>query len=209
MNTTIAELIILIDEIEQQLNAAEVMLATTNAFDGSFNGTTARTIEDEIIFLNSTLTNLAADVNNSIAVLMQDQSLVYDIWMEASSLEDTVNMLLANLTTHTNMTQAAAIVVSNFQADFELLRSNLTYLDMKSRMLINTLQALSKTANNVSEDLEAANNTVDELIAEVQQRREQADAVVELSQQLNSSILATQLAAQQTFDGAAALLVSV
>ena len=209
MNTSIVELTTLIDEIAQQLDAAEIMFDTANAFDGSINNITAQTIEDEIIFLNSTLTDLAADVNNSIAVLMQDQNIVYDIWMNVSSLEDSVDMLLANLTTYMNTTQAAASVVSNFQADFESLRSNLTYLDMRSGTLINTLQELSITASNIYRDLEVANSTVEDLIAEVQQRREQVQEVVELSQQLNSSIQETQLAAQQTFDDAAALLVSV
>ena len=202
--TTITELVI---EIEQQLATAANMIDTADAFDGSVNGTSAQDIRNLILFYNSTTTLLASNSNNYLLALTQDQAQVHDAWTEASDLSRVVATLLANISYYTNNTEHAAALVNQFQADFDSLRFNLTYLDMKATSLMGNIQTLSIAAANASGDIRSINASVEIFSIEVEHRKGQAVVTLELARELNESVETALLAAQLALESATTLMV--
>lgn len=197
-----------VTEIQQQLNTSAIMVNTANAFDGTVNGTSANNIQQQALLYNTTIASLAVNASNQLKALMQYQTQVNDAWMQANILDAMVELLLVNLSQSANNTQVAASVIEQFQEDFFILRSNLTRLDVNAQSLSSTLQSLFLLAANISGDLVSANSSAQSLLAEAQSRTMQAEVAYQLAKELNDSVEAAWVAAQQSMDSASKLLVS-
>jgi len=81
-------------------------------------------------------------------------------------------------------------------------------LDMRASMLLLGVGVLSQDSNNASQDVATANSSVQGLILNVGQRRALANTALGLAQNLNSSVEAARVAAEETLNSANALMVS-
>lgn len=207
LNANLTELNDLANEIEQQLDTSERMLDAANAFDGSVDGTTAQDVQTQLLFYNTTVAVLAEEANASLAALMQNQTHVNELWAEADNITMTAETLLASLAQYENDTQTAAALVDDFWNDFDSLRANLTILNMTASSLTSQLQTLLEEAANASADVALANATLQSFLLQLQQKSLEIEAALQQAQQLNSSVEDAQMAALQTHNSTAALLV--
>jgi len=185
-----------------------MMLDAVNAFNGSVNQTTIQNVRNRAMSYNSTIVALADGANAFLAQLLLDQSLVNGTWMGAESLNVTVESLLTAISQSEGNLSIAVSLVDNFREDFNSLMSNLTLLDMRVSMLLLGVGVLSQDSNNASQDVATANSSVQGLIMNVGQRRALANTALGLAQNLNSSVEAARVAAEETLNSANALMVS-
>jgi len=186
----------------------QMMLDAVNAFNGSVNQTTIQNVRNRAMSYNSTIVALADGANAFLAQLLLDQSLVNGTWMGAESLNVTVESLLTAISQSEGNLSIAVSLVDNFREDFNSLMSNLTLLDMRASMLLLGVGVLSQDSNNASQDVATANSSVQGLIMNVGQRRALANTALGLAQNLNSSVEAARVAAEETLNSANALMVS-
>jgi len=208
LNTTLTSLTDAVTSIEQQLDMTQMMLDAVNAFNGSVNQTTIQNVRNRAMSYNSTIVALADGANAFLAQLLLDQSLVNGTWMGAESLNVTVESLLTAISQSEGNLSIAVSLVDNFREDFNSLMSNLTLLDMRASMLLLGVGVLSQDSNNASQDVATANSSVQGLILNVGQRRALANTALGLAQNLNSSVEAARVAAEETLNSANALMVS-
>lgn len=187
---------------------SQLILDSVNAFDGSVNQTTIQDIQNATMNYSSTLTTLSAMANTFVAQLLRDQILVVNVSMVAESLNMTVETLLADISQSEADLNISASRVNEFRMNFNFLISNLTHLDMRTSSLLRNVRMLSELANNASMDVAAANNSVQNLLKEVGQRRANTSAVLVSARLLNNSVEAARVAAQRTLNSTNALMVS-
>ena len=208
LNTTLTSLTDAVTSIEQQLDMTQMMLDAVNAFNGSVNQTTVQNVWNRAMSYNSTIVALADGANAFLAQLLQDQSLVNDAWMVAENLNVTVESLLTAISQSEGNLSIAVSLVDDFREDFNSLMSNLTLLDVRASMLLLEVGVLSRASNNASQDVATANSSLQVLILNVEQRRALANTALGLAQNLNSSVEAARVAAEETLNSANALMVS-
>ena len=177
---------------------SQLMLDNVNAFDGSVNQTTIQDIQNATMNYSSTLTTLSAMANTFVAQLLRDQILVVNVSMVAESLNMTVETLLADISRSEADLNISASRVNEFRMNFNFLINNLTHLDMRTSSLLTNVRMLSELANNASMDVAATNNSVQNLLKEVRQRRANTSAVLVSARLLNNSVDAARVAAQRT-----------
>ena len=193
--------------MEQDLDMSQLMLDNVNAFDGSVNQTTIQDIQNATMNYSSTLTTLSAMANTFVAQLLRDQILVVNVSMVAESLNMTVETLLADISRSEADLNISASRVNEFRMNFNFLINNLTHLDMRTSSLLTNVRMLSELANNASMDVAATNNSVQNLLKEVGQRRANTSAVLVSARLLNNSVDAARVAAQRTLNSTNALMV--
>ena len=186
---------------------SQLMLDNVNAFDGSVNQTTIQDIQNATMNYSSTLTTLSAMANTFVAQLLRDQILVVNVSMVAESLNMTVETLLADISRSKADLNISASRVNEFRMNFNFLINNLTHLDMRTSSLLTNVRMLSELANNASMDVAATNNSVQNLLKEVGQRRANTSAVLVSARLLNNSVDAARVAAQRTLNSTNALMV--
>ena len=186
---------------------SQLMLDNVNAFDGSVNQTTIQDIQNATMNYSSTLTTLSAMANTFVAQLLRDQILVVNVSMVAESLNMTVETLLADISRSEADLNISASRVNEFRMNFNFLMNNLTHLDMRTSSLLTNVRMLSELANNASMDVAATNNSVQNLLKEVGQRRANTSAVLVSGRLLNNSVDAARVAAQRTLNSTNALMV--
>lgn len=186
---------------------SQLMLDNVNAFDGSVNQTTIQDIQNATMNYSSTLTTLSAMANTFVAQLLRDQILVVNVSMVAESLNMTVETLLADISRSEADLNISASRVNEFRMNFNFLINNLTHLDMRTSSLLTNVRMLSELANNASMDVAATNNSVQNLLKEVGQRRANTSAVLVSARLLNNSVDAARVAAQRTLNSTNALMV--
>lgn len=186
---------------------SQLMLDNVNAFDGSVNQTTIQDIQNATMNYSSTLTTLSAMANTFVAQLLRDQILVVNVSMVAESLNMTVETLLADISRSEADLNISASRVNEFRMNFNFLINNLTHLDMRTSSLLTNVRMLSELTNNASMDVAAANNSVQNLLEEVGQRRANTSAVLVSGRLLNNSVDAARVAAQRTLNNTNALMV--
>ena len=208
LNATLASLANAVAVVEQDLDMSQLILDSVNAFDGSVNQTTIQDIQNATMNYSSTLTTLSAMANTFVAQLLRDQILVVNVSMVAESFNMTVETLLADISQSEADLNISASRVNEFRMNFNFLISNLTHLDMRTSSLLRNVRMLSELANNASMDIAAANNSVQNLLKEVGQRRANTSAVLVSARLLNNSVEAARVAAQRTLNSTNALMVS-
>lgn len=207
LNASLVVLTEAVTRIQQQLDLATVMINRANAFNGTVNGTSARDIRQQVLMYNTTVGEYAANAHVQLNALHEDQVQAYNAWMQAENLNMTAKLALINLSHSINNTELAASIVDQFQDGFLALMSNLTRLDMDAKTLSGSLQTLSESVMNASGEVQFANTSVLDLLAEIEERKVEADLARDLARQLNDSVEAAWAAAQESMDSASELLV--
>lgn len=199
----------LISDIEQRLNTTEQMLARTGAFDGTVNQSSVDELLSEIMLYNDSIVDLVTSAQRLLEELMEDQEEANRAWEEIEQLNMSVQALLANASSAQEDVDRAEMLENQFSAEREALRLNLTNLSVKANDLHYQLALLNASASNSSRSTTAAYVSVQELSSDLQELREQADTVINLAHQLNSSIQDTQTASQQLVESTNTLLVCI
>lgn len=199
----------LISDIEQRLNTTEQMLARTGAFDGTVNQSSVDELLSEIMLYNDSIVDLVTSAQRLLAELMEDQEEANRAWEEIEQLNTSVQALLVNASSAQEDVDRAEMLENQFSVEREALRLNLTNLSVKANDLQYQLALLNTSASNSSRSTTAAYVSVQELSSDLQELREQADTVLNLAHQLNSSIQDTQTASQQLVESTNTLLVCI
>ena len=197
----------LVIEIELQLSSSAEMLARVLAFDGTVNETSLSDLLSEIELYNNSIIQLAAIAEQHLQELMTNQQQTNNLWMDIEEQDEYLYDLLANASAAKSNIDRANMLEMQLHTEYEALRLNLTSLSMKANTLHGQLALLNATAVNSTYMTEATGTTVQELLSSLQGLREQADMVLNLTQQLIYYTNTTQTASQQLVESTASLLV--
>ena len=184
------------------------MLDNAIAFDGTVNMTSVTELTSQLSIVNSTIAREYYTANRTVALLLEEQQMITDIWEELNMLNALAQELFINLTLARNSTEEAEILVQRFNETYTLLRRNLSSLAVRYDMLSSQLLVINQIASNASMSLDNAEVDFDSLVTEVNTSIAAANSALLKAIQLNSTINATQAAAQMTLENVDRLMVS-
>lgn len=208
MNVTINGHSVRVETIENELVDAQRMLDNAIGYDGTVNMTTVVELSSQLSAVNSTIAREYYTANRTIVLILEEQQMITEIWEELNMLNETAQALLVNLSLANNTTEEVEILVQRFNVAYTLLRSNLSSLAVRYNMLSDVVVLISQIASNASLFLENAEDDFNSLAADVNTSTVRANSALLKAIQLNSTINATQTAAQTTLDSVNRLLVS-
>lgn len=208
MNTSLISYSQRIEDIENELDDAQRMLDRARDYDGTVNMTTVNELLSQLLMVNSTIAGEYFRANRTISLLLQEQQMISNAWIKLNLLNMTAQELLDNLTIARDDTEEAAILVQRFDETYNLLRGNLSVLAVRYDMLRQRLLLINQTVANASVTVDDAGVSFGTLVTEIDTRIDEANMTLGIAVQLNSTINATQVAAQMTLDSANRLLVS-
>ena len=184
------------------------MLDNAIGYDGTVNMTSVAELLSQMSAVNSTIARHLYTANRTTALILEEQQMITDIWEELNMLNELVQELFVNLTLARNSTQEAEILVQIFNEAYTLLRRNLSSLAVRYDVLNNQVLLINQIASNASMSLVNAEADFDSLVNDVDTSVAEANSVLLMAIELNSTINATQAAAQMTLDSVNRLLVS-
>ena len=184
------------------------MLDNAIGYDGTVNMTSVAELLSQMSAVNSTIARHLYTANRTTALILEEQQMITDLWGELNMLNELAQELFVNLTLARNSTQEAEILVQTFTEAYTLLRRNLSSLAVRYDMLNNQVLLINQIASNASMSLVNAEADFDSLVNDVDTSVAEANSVLLKAIELNSTINATQAAAQMTLDSVNRLLVS-
>lgn len=208
MNATLLTFIDRISQIELDLDSVERTLDELEQYDGTVNMTSVGDLESRLLQLNSTATLLRSMANQSLAQLFRDQETIYTAWNAILTLNATVESILSNLTEGMATLEPIVMLLDGINATHQILRRNLTDLDMRADRLGVRLSRSTERADSLSEGLSMANSSLVSLSEEVGRRKEEVTRLLTLVQTLNESMQSLTSVADEAENSANDLMVS-
>ena len=184
------------------------MLDNAIGYDGTVNMTSVAELLSQMSAVNSTIARYLYTANRTTALILEEQQMITDIWGELNLLNELAQELFVNLTLARNSTEEAEVLVQIFNEVYTLLRRNLSSLAVRYDMLNSQVLLINQIATNASMSLVNAEADFDSLVTDVDTSVAEANSVLLKAAELNSTINATQAAAQMTLDSVNRLLVS-
>ena len=207
INVIISEMDELTTDTEQQLIRAEEMLAVAAAFNGTVAQTSVNELVRQIAFFNSTIASLVVSAQHLVRELVSNQAQAEGRWTEINAEEVRIQALLNNSSLAEQDIDEVRELSSQLDLEREYLRTNLSDLSLSATDLLMELVNLQTSVGNASRDSSVANASVQELLSNLTMLRSQADNVLNISLQLNTSIETTRAASRYLVENTNTLLV--
>ena len=194
-------------DIEEDLDEVDVTLNQLSLFDGSVNMTDIMDLERQLLRLNTTVASLSLAANQSLAQLLRDQARIHTAWAELERLDSEAGRILANLTEGEAMVPNIKGLVEDANVTYQMLRRNLTDLDVRADRLARQLDVLAGRDRNLSEGIDAVNMSLASFSVEVGERRVEIENLLALARNLTDSVLSLEQAAEEAETSASNLVV--
>ena len=193
--------------IQSDLDKAQRILDIASQFDGTVNMTDVMELGRRLRSVNTTLTQITLQANQSFAQFLVDQDTINTNWSAIETLNVTAMGILMNFTQVADTLEPIRVIINDINSTYMQLRENLTRLDMQANALTGRFVRLTERVSSASSNIRSASGNLSSLSSEVQMRQNAVDNLLSLVQALNVSIQTLEMVVQEAETGARTLMV--